>query len=380
MDASTVRGDERGRRLPAVTLGIGFFALVLLAWPSQASAQVQCEPPGCRPLCVAGPDPASSPTPTPLYTLAPLRTGPGDGTFEVTAQNPYGGASYNTNKGPRECASYNAEDAVWEVKHWCTFHCEHRHYFVNPGGMPQPATARVTPVPAEGSFFLGWSEDSACSPPAAPGLSRLICAIRMNQHRTITATFGLAEDSEPPDPAPVLTVNKRLKFQIEFTIQHSEDETWLGGYDVYRNDTLYTRFGPGQATYRATGLLCNTQYAFRVEAFDSKNFTASNTVTPRTTACPKVPPNGVFHVKPPRRTKAKQAFFHWGARRGGADLPQRSFKSKCRLDKKRWQRCSSVNGKTVRKLKPGWHTFRVRVGDSQGWDRTPAVWRWRVLR
>ena len=86
-------------------------------------------------------------------------------------------------------------------------------------------------------------------------------------------------------------------------------------------------------------------------------------------------------MKPPRTTKKRSAFFHWGARRGGVDLPQRSFKSKCKLDKKRWVKCSAVTGKTVRKLKPGrWHTFRVRVGDAQGWDQTPAVWRWRVRR
>lgn len=377
MDAGTARGDERGRRLLLVTLGMGFFVLALLAWPSQARAQTQCDQPGCRPLCVSGEDAAAKEN-IPLYTLTAAKQG--DGEFAVTARNPYAGASYNSpaNK-ERECATRQGDTDVWDVKHFCTFHCEHRHYFVNPGGRPQPATARVTPTATVGSFFLGWTPESNCSPPASTSFHRNVCAILVNDHKTVTADFGLGEDTQAPT-APAIAVTARQAFKVSFSLTPATDDRWLGGYEVFLDDVLRTRVGPAATAFTIANLFCQKAYSFRVDAFDSSNETGSNVVNATTTKCPKVPPNGVFHVKPAKRTKAKQAFFHWGARRGGADLPQRSFKSKCRVDKKRWHRCSSVNGKTVRKLKPGWHTFRVRVGDAQGWDKTPAVWRWRVRR
>ena len=146
------------------------------------------------------------------------------------------------------------------------------------------------------------------------------------------------------------------------------------------NDVLRSRVGPDATSFSVGSLLCNTLYRIRLVAFDSKNETPSNEVSAKTNACVKVPPNGYFHVKPARRTRDKTAFFHWGAKRNGVELRPRNFKSRCKVDRRKWTRCSAVTGKTVRRLKPGWHTFRVKVGDAQGWDRTPAVWRWRVRR
>ncbi len=371
---------DLARRLLLVALGLTFFALAALMWPSQASAQIACDPPGCRPLCVAGVDTAAGDN-IPLYTLTADRAGAGGGELSVTALNPYAGASYNSpaNKD-RECAKNEDENDVWDVKHWCTFHCEHRHYFVDPGGRPQPATAWVTATPDPTSFFLGWTPGSSCAPPAALTRSKLACVQLMNANKTVTAEFGTSADGTPPS-APVIEKTATQKNTVTFAITTAAtDETWLGGYEVYVDGALRTRIRPDATTFTIQNLLCNTASTFRIDAYDAASATASNVVGATTGACPKVAPNGVFHVKPARRTKKKSAFFHWGARRGGVDLPQRSFKSKCRLDKRKWVKCSAVNGKTVRKLKPGWHTFRVRVGDAQGWDQTPAVWRWRVRR
>lgn len=378
--------NDLARRVVLVVLGLTFFALAALMWPSQASAQIACEPPGCRPLCESGFDADSNQT-VPLYTLTAGRTGAGDGTFAVTALNPYAGATYNSpaNKD-RECAKDEDMNEIWDVEHWCTFHCEHRHYFVQPGGLPQPATAWVTATADGSSHFLGWTVlDEACRPPAALSRSKLTCVQTMDEHKTVTANFGTSPDATPPS-APTIARTGTNRNSVTFAITTaSTDETWLGGYEIFvapQTDprVLRTRVGPSATTFTVANLLCSTDYTFQVEAYDSASSTPSNEVTAKTNSCPKVAPNAVFHLKPPRRTRQKSAFFHWGARRGGVDLPQHSFNSRCKVDKRRWTKCSAVSGKTVRRLKPGWHTFRVKVGDNQGWDRTPAIWRWQVRR
>ena len=373
--------NDLARRVVLVVLGLTFFALAALMWPSQASAQIACEPPGCRPLCVAGADPDPIPD-TPLYALTATRIGAGDGTFAVDATNPYEGASYNTNKGTRQCATQRPDEDVWDVKHWCTFHCEHRHYFVTPGGLPQPATAWITASATAGSHFLGWTNPAeGCAPPASLTREREVCVQKIDQDRTVTAEFGTAEDLIPPDPAPVIERTATQRNTVTFAVTTpSDDDKWFGGYEVYVNDVLRTRVRPDATTFTIGNLLCSANYTFRIDAFDSKSSTSSNEVAAKTNTCPKVAPNAVFHVKPARRTRQKSAFFHWGARRGGVDLPQHAFKSRCKVDRRRWTKCSAVSGKTVRRLKPGWHTFRVKVGDNQGWDRTPAIWRWQVRR
>ena len=383
-----------GREIPAndlamravlVVFGMTFFALAALVWPSQASAQLACDEPGCRPLCVAGEPFSPGAPPVPLLALTVLKAGEGDGSFEVSAENPYKGASYNSPENKvRECATQRPGEDVWDVKHWCTFHCEHRHYFVQPGGTPQPATAWITANAEEpGSHFLGWTTlaEPSCAPPASLLHEREVCVQRMELDRTVTAIFGATPDPIPPAPAPVIerTATQRNTVTFEITTA-AGDETWLGGYEVYVNDALRTRIRPEAETFTIANLLCNTNYTFRIDAFDSEDVTSSNEVAAKTSSCPKVAPNAVFHVKPPRRTRQKSAFFHWGAKRGGVELGPRSFKSRCKVDGRRWTKCSAVSGKTVRKLKPGRHTFRVKVGDNQGWDRTPAIWRWKVRR
>ena len=200
--------NDLARRLVLVALGMTFFALAALMWPAQADAQIeacsQSNPAGCRPLCVAG-EPFSPGAPiVPLFSLTVAKTGDSDGTVDVTAENPYKGATYNPpeNKDP-ECAKDPDTDGVWDVKHWCTFHCEHRHYFVNPGGTPQPATAWITPTEESVADFRGWTSDSVCRPPAGLGRSKLTCVQRMDANKTVTANFSVAEDTEPPSAATI---------------------------------------------------------------------------------------------------------------------------------------------------------------------------------
>jgi hypothetical protein len=58
-------------------------------------------------------------------------------------------------------------------------------------------------------------------------------------------------------------------------------------------------------------------------------------------------------------------------------------KSQCKLGTQAWKSCKSPKSWT--RLKPGLHTVRVRVGDSVGatsvrWDKTPAIYTWRIKR
>ncbi len=89
-------------------------------------------------------------------------------------------------------------------------------------------------------------------------------------------------------------------------------------------------------------------------------------------------PNTVLLSKPPKSTKSKSATFYWGAKTGTNPVKNPS-KSQCKFDKARsWTTCRP--GKTYKKLKPGTHTFRVRVGNANGWDATPAVYSWKVRK
>jgi hypothetical protein len=272
------------------------------------------------------------------------------------------------------------------VKHWCTFHCEHRHYFVQPSGLPQPATARVTATADETSFFLGWTTASGCAPPGNVSFPKLACVLRVDGNKIVTGNFGTSADATPPT-APAISLATMTGNAATFTIDTPSTDAWLAGYEVFLDPlgdsppSLRTRIRWDATDFTLSNLPCNKNHDFWIQAYDSAHATPSPHVTATTGACPRVAPNGIFHVKPLRRTRQRTAFFHWGARRGGVDLPQRSFKSKCRVDRRIWRTCSAVSGKTVRNLTPGrWHTFRVRVGDVQGWDQTPAVWRWRVRR
>jgi hypothetical protein len=92
---------------------------------------------------------------------------------------------------------------------------------------------------------------------------------------------------------------------------------------------------------------------------------------------PPPPPNTTLFKKPAKTTKKKTASFYWGATLNGSVLS--SFKSQCKLDKqKAWKACKS--GVTYRKLRVGTHTFRVRAGNANGWDKTPVVYSWKVKK
>jgi hypothetical protein len=75
--------------------------------------------------------------------------------------------------------------------------------------------------------------------------------------------------------------------------------------------------------------------------------------------------------KPPRRGTDRTPTFRFAS-----SEPNSTFR--CRIDQKRFRRCRSPF--TVKRLRPGVHTFRVKAVDSTGnADRTPAKYRFRIL-
>jgi hypothetical protein len=373
----TLRPDVLTRLL-VIGASAAVVLVALMAFPKVAHAQqLVCPPPGhasCRPICeVDAQHPAS--------ILTATIAGVGSGVLQGSAKNPYKGASDNANKGTDECATPGSNTGPttwdWTVKRWCGFHCEHWHTLVNPntlgGGTPYQATAIVTATPDAGSFFVGW-EPGDCTAPTKPADPRLGCAVVMSANKSVQANLSDTADAQAPT-APVIAKGTVKRYSIQITWPTpATDNLWLGGYEIYRNGNLYARRGPTAPGITATSLLCNTSYTWRVDAFDSANVTSSNTIVVKTGKCAKVPPNTVIHVRPPRTTRQKSAYFHWGAVRRGQELAH--FKSQCKIGKKRWKKC--FPGKTYRNLKPGYRTVRIRVGDSQGWDRTPAKVRWLV--
>jgi hypothetical protein len=95
---------------------------------------------------------------------------------------------------------------------------------------------------------------------------------------------------------------------------------------------------------------------------------------------PPPPPtyNTVLLNKPAKTTRNRRATFGWGAKLGTSY--RSNFKSQCKLGKKAWTSCRP--GKTYTKLKPGSHTFKVRVAQNgtSRWDKTPASWTWKIKK
>jgi hypothetical protein len=82
-------------------------------------------------------------------------------------------------------------------------------------------------------------------------------------------------------------------------------------------------------------------------------------------------PQTTIRDKPPRATHRRAATFTFAS-----SLPGSSFL--CKLDRRRFRRCRSPF--TARQLRPGRHVFRVKARAPGGpADRSPAVWRFRVL-
>jgi hypothetical protein len=378
----TLRPDALTRLLViGASAALVFLATFALSESAQAQTLPPCPPgsgqalpPGktqCRPLCEVD---ASHP----IFSLSAsvAAVGTASGTFSATALNPANPPSYEL-RGPRDCATATSDPSTtWDIKHYCPMpHCVHWHTYIFPGtpggGTPYPSTAIVTVAPDSGSHFLGWSAE--CAVPTKPTDPRRGCATFMDSNKSVEATLSDVADSSPPT-APVIATGTVKRYSIQITWPTPAMDTWLGGYEILQNGIPYGRRGPTSPGFTATSLLCNKSYKWQVLAFDGENETASNELTIKTGKCAKVPPNTVIHVRPPRTTRQKSAYFHWGAVRRGQDLAH--FKSQCKIGKKRWKKC--LPGKTYRNLKPGYRTVRIRVGDSQGWDRTPAKVRWLV--
>jgi hypothetical protein len=278
---------------------------------------------------------------------------------------------YNTPADPSGCITpftqCSAATCAYQIKTVCAFHC-YSHLHMDP----QHWDVRLAPTPSGGAF-LGWGGSDVCRPPSSASVSRSDCLVLMDRERSVVAMFGPQPDGVPPTAPAVTATADRYALNISWTASNDE---YLAGYEVWVGSKMAVRLAKNQTTYRAANLSCATPYNVRVVAFDTVHEAVGQS-TIATGACPPAAqrprPNTALHVKPPKRTKARTAFFHFGTRGEVA-----ATKYQCKLDKRRWARCSGLNGKRYRSLKKGYHTFRVRAGNAVGWDATPATWRWRI--
>jgi hypothetical protein len=283
---------------------------------------------------------------------------------------------FNTGASSGECvqpqpAAFPSTASSFAVRAVCEWHCQHDHI------APYPWTVELFPT---SGYLLGWP-NSPCLPKLGAGRSS--CVVQMPTYGGRTAAtpfFGTTADTAPPTP-PVASASPS-SYSITVSWSASSDP-WLAGYDVYLNGAPKARVGPTTTIARLEGISCNTPYSVQVAAFDAWNEMRSNTVSTRTGACVGSSdtrrPNTVFHVKPPRVTRSRTASFHFGA--------NERARFRCKLDRRAWAKCRRSDryvlamGKTYRRLRPGYHTFRVRAIDRAGnRERSPAVYRWRIRR
>jgi hypothetical protein len=379
MGAAVATGKRTRTKRVRIARGALFLGIVgalgLLLSPSPASAQIAPAPTESD-YCSAKSAPAGRFTaPDPTSNLNITISGPGS----VTVARMYGStANVEECISPRPltCSTF----CTFVVQTVCEFHCQHDHI------APYPWTVELVGIAAANNYLVGWSAaPGGCVPiKAAP---RTSCIVRMTTDQNVTAHFAASADTVAPTP-PVVTATPQ-PYAVPLSWSPSTDTSlaggsWLAGYDIHASPLRVAhvaRVTASTTSFRVANLLCQTTYTFRVEAFDwSGNTTSSAPITATTGACTTggglLRPNTVIHVKPPKVTRSRRAYFHFGARGETA-----ATKFQCKLNRNRWVRCSGATGKTYRRLARGrYHTFRVRAGNAAGWDPTPARYTWRIRR
>jgi len=143
----------------------------------------------------------------------------------------------------------------------------------------------------------------------------------------------------------------------------------------------------GQSLVRTIAPSCATLFELSDDTNDSASDFAIGTPTPRNNltaptekACgggpgpggDTTPPNTKFKAKPPKQTVDSTPKFRFASTEAGSSF-------QCKVDGKKFRKCTSPL--TLKKLKLGKHTLRVRAIDAAGnTDSTPAKYRFKVVR
>jgi hypothetical protein len=359
-----ILGSKTGIRL---AFGAAFLLAVLLLSAPQASAQITPSPTN-RDYCAEWSSPSYQGPP------GRFRAVPASANLNLSLYDPVSStvtaSMFQTiapcidGENSKVCSPTGCSMTVLTV---CEFHCYHDHT------APYHWEVALVANPS-GAYHVGWTGTTSCAVNKAAPQSA--CLVRMNTNQNMTAVFEPTPDTTPP-AAPSTTPGAVTPYSATINWTPSADNKWLGGYEIVQNGSvLVARLSTAFTSFKIENLRCETTYTFRVDAYDTANKAASNNVQATTGKClttAKPRPNTMFHIKPPRVTRSRTAFFHFGVR---GNVP--ATKYQCKLDRGRWRACSGRSGKTYRSLKRGYHTVYVRAGNAAGFDPTPAKWRWRI--
>ncbi len=353
---NTVFSREKVRRLLAVAPVV---VIAFLGWTNGASAQIAPQSNGqdeCREWSKIGTEQGTFravPWQRPLVVV-------NDSSGPVAA-GMWGTRAEECFNGQRQfpCAASSTCQAI--ISTVCEYHCQHNH--------TPPYEWWVELRPTLASSFIAWQGD--CLP--IRDAPRTSCIVRMTEDRSVRAVAG-SDTAAPTQPSSVAVAPSGYSATVSWS---ASTDDHLAGYDVRLDGAVAARTTPSRTSAVIAALACGTPYTLVVEAYDWRgNAAASDSVSFRTTACrTSAPPrpNTVIHVKPPKVTRSRTAFFHYGW-----TGTVKATKYQCKRDKGRWVACSGSKGKTYRRLKKGYHTFYVRAGNAAGFDRTPAKYRWRI--
>jgi hypothetical protein len=348
---------SKNRVMKRLIISLVLAGATLVALPSTASAQIPAESWGANDECRdASPGGIKAPKPRAFINLGVN----GSGSVAI--------GMYGTGA---ECVLTRPQTAPpnsrFEIQTVCEFHCGHNHT------SPYPWTVQLVPAASPGAFFVGWTAN--CTPIKVT--PRSWCIVRMNEDHTVTADFDSLPDTQAPTPSSA-SAAAAGPYSADVSWTRSSDAR-LAGYDIYQGSTHIARTTAATTSFKVENLFCETNYTFRVDAYDwSGNSAPGSPAVARTGPCIRsggagARPNTILHVKPPRSTRARGAFFHFGTT-GSV----RATRYQCKLDRGRWRSCPGRTGKRYRSLRRGYHTFYVRAGNANGFDRTPARWRWRI--
>jgi hypothetical protein len=127
------------------------------------------------------------------------------------------------------------------------------------------AVVTLTPTPATGSTFAGWS--GACSGTGT-------CTVTMDADKTVTATFtSTVRPPAAPNQLRVRAVSSR-RVDLSWNDRSNNED----GFRIYRNGSLIATVGANTTSYSDTTVRPRTRYCYQVAAYNAAGEARSSRV------------------------------------------------------------------------------------------------------